>query len=232
MIASKRTLSSLLTSPSKVAQALDWKKASGTILSVAVQNDRLDLAVASHPATDVDVTPLASVPLKTEIHNGCKGLNPKVAQELSKIVQDFSVCGLVVSWPVQKEGWVGAPCGKVLYTLDQLMAQSKTLLSKSRPICLWDEAHHQPFEDEWGRAAIYAESSNKFMHKASKEQYQVPTTFAADVWNDFCRAHWPELYYQSHSADDEVLSYKSSSAVDVAWLDSYEDTAAYSRAAL
>lgn len=232
MIASKRTLSALLTSPSKVAQALDWKKASGTILSVAVQKDRLDLAVASHPATDDDITSLASIPLKTQIQNGCRGLTPSVSQELAKIVQDFSVCGLVVSWPVQKEGWVGAPCGKVLYTLDQLMVQSKTLLSKSRPICLWDEAHHQPFEDEWGRAAIYAESSKKTEHRASKEQYEAPKTLAADVWNDFCRAHWPELYYQSHSADEEHLSFKSSPSVDVAWLDSYEDTAAYSRAAL
>ena len=232
MIASKRTLSALLTSPSKVAQALDWKRASGAILNVAVQNDRLDLAVASHPATDDNVTRLASIPLKTQIQNGSRELSPMVSQELAKIVDDFAVCGMVVSWPVQKEGWVGAPCGKVLYTLDQLMAQSKTLLSKSRPICLWDEAHHQPSEDEWGRASIYAVASNKSEHRASKEQYSAPKTLAVDIWNDFCRAHWPELYYQTHSADEESLSYKSSTCVDATWLDSYEDTGVYSRAAL
>lgn len=234
MNASKRSLSALLTAPSKVAQALDWKRASGSILSVAVQKDRIDLAVASHPATDADVTSLASIPLKMEVQNGSKGLSPKVSQELAKIVNDFSVCGLVVSWPVQKEGWCGAPCGRVLFTLDQLTAQSKTLLSRSRPVCLWDEAHHQSLEDDWGRAEIYGKASNKTEHRASAEQYQAPLTVAADVWNDFCRAHWPELYYRSHSADEEVLLGKplSSPVVDTTWLDSYEDTSSYTRAAL
>ena len=232
MIASKRTLSALLTSPSKVAQALDWRKASGTILSLSVQNDRLDMAVGSHPSSEDDVTPLASIPLKTQIQNGTRALHPNVSHELSKIVQDFEVCGLVVSWPVQEEGWVGAPCGRVLYTLDQLMAQSKTLLSNSRPICLWDQAHHQPFEDEWGRAAIYAEASTKSEHYASKEQYQAPETCAADVWDDFCRTHWPELCYLSHSVDEETDSLKpSTSPVKTTWMQSYKDVAAYSRAA-
>jgi hypothetical protein len=233
MVIAKRALSSLLTSPSKVAQALDWKKASGSILSVSVNGANIDIAVASHPVSDDEVTSLASIPLKTEIKDGSRVLSPKVVGELSKIVHDFSVCGLIVSWPVQEEGWCGAPCGKVLFTLDQLMAQSKTLLSKSRPICLWDTAHHQPVEDEWGRAEIYAEPSDKAEHRASQEQYLAPKTLAADVWNDFCRAHWPELYYQSHSADGEVLSATPpSTVVDAAWLDSYEDTSSYIRAAL
>ncbi|GKY92050.1 hypothetical protein MPSEU_000176500 [Mayamaea pseudoterrestris] len=238
--ASKRTLSSILTSPSRVAQALDWKKSSGTVLSVAVQSDRLSLAVASHPGTDDNVTTLASVPLHTtnleSSHASRRSLSPKVATELIKIVQDFNVCGLIVSWPVQKEGWVGAPCGKVLNTLDQLVTQSKTLLTKSRPLCLWDEAHHQPLEDEWGRASIYAHTSHKTEHVASTEQYQAPLTLAANVWNDFCRAHWPELYYQSHSDEAAVLSSlqrsSTSTVVDPSWLDHYEETAAYTHATL
>jgi hypothetical protein len=65
----------------------------------------------------------------------------------------------------------------------------------------------------------------------------MPSTLAADVWNDLCRAHWPELYYQSHASEDRLSSKttgntSNSTVVDPNWLEDYEDTANYTRAAL
>jgi len=261
MSVTSRSVAKLLTSPSKVAHALDWKKVSGSILSMSISSDRIDLAVASHPSgcaedtLDTSAQSLPSIPLKTEIVNrdGKKNqriLSPAVAEELQDIMNDWKVCGVVVNWPVQKEGWCGAPCGKVLYTLDQLASSSQqNVLSPNRPICLWDEEHHVPFEDEWGRSPVYSEPcEDKTVHIASEEQYQAPSTVALDVWNDFCRAHWPELYYNSYTTATSASSSwsagkknlaaipktpsKAATTVDVEWLDSYEDTAAYTKAAL
>lgn len=220
-----KTLSKLLTSPSKVAHALDWKKVSGSILSLSIHGDRMDLAVASHPTIGEAPQPLPSIPIKTTVVNNRKQLCPTVGEELLAILQDWQVCGLVVNWPVQKEGWCGAPCGKVLHTLDQLVNKLS-----SRPICLWDEEHHLPSEDEWGRSPIYGEASNKTVHIASEEQYKAPATPAADVWNDFCRAHWPELYYTQAcgwASSSFSAAGKKNVEINADWLDNYEDTAAY-----
>lgn len=232
-----KTLSKLLTSPSKVAQALDWRKVSGSLLSLNISRDRIDLAVASHPSSGDASQSLPSIPVKTEIVNNERVLSPAVAQELSKIIKDWQICGVVVSWPTQKEGWCGAACGRVLFTLDQLIANN--VLPSSKPVCLWDDEHNLPFEDEWGRSPVYAQASDKIVHKASEEQYPAPDTVAADIWNDFCRAHWPELYYNCQATAPAWTGKKLSSekprpvtTVNLEWLDSLEDTAAYTKAAL
>jgi hypothetical protein len=237
-----KSISKLLAPPSKVAHALDWRKVSGSILSMSIVGDRIDLAVAFHPSSSDSPQSLPSIPLKTQVVNNKKVLAPGVAEELSSLMKDWEVCGLVVNWPVQKEGWAGYSAGKTLFALDQLTS----VLSPSRPVCLWDEEHHVPYEDEWGRSPIYAEASSKTTHKASEEQYKPPSTVAADVWNDFCRAHWPELYYSSSTSSSATSSSTAAwsskampqraktttRAVDVEWLDSYEDTSAYTKAAL
>jgi hypothetical protein len=183
-----------LASPGKVAHALDWHKVSGSILSIAIDKDRINLAAASHPTSNEPVQHLPSVFLERETIKNYKTLKPDAAQELACIMRDFLVCGVVVSWPVQKEGWCGAPCGRVLHILDQLSAHS--VMNSRTPICLWDGQHNQPpAEDKFGRAAIWSETSDKTFHQASKEQYEDHhDAFALNVWNDFCRAHWPELY--------------------------------------
>jgi hypothetical protein len=113
------------------------------------------------------------------------------AREFDQILHDWQVCAMVVNWPVQAQGWCGASCGRVLFTLDHLNAYN--VLDK--PICLWDEVYHDmPYEDEWGRSEQYSMGSLKTEHYASKEQYDAPVTSVTHVWHDFCRAHWPEYY--------------------------------------
>jgi hypothetical protein len=250
-----KTLSRFLTTPSKVANALDWRKASGgCILSMSIGKDTIDLAVASHPesspADDFALGPqsLPSIPLKTQVINNKRVLSPAVVEELSKIMNDWNVCGTVVSWPVQEEGWAGASCGRVLFTLDQLVSSQSSsgsgVISDKRKVCLWNQSHHECVEDSWGRCPVYAKTSDKTIHFASKEQYQAPKTLAADVWNDFCRAHWPEMYQYNEEAVASTTSTAPSHSswvstppspaplfVNTAWLEE-QSSKAYSQATL
>jgi RNase H-fold protein (predicted Holliday junction resolvase) len=242
MSSAGKALSKFLTSPNSLAQSLDWKAASGSVLSLTIGRSSIGLAVAGHPQFDEVPQSLPSIPIKSEFVDNKNVICPAVAEELASIIKDWKVCGLVVNWPVQQEGWCGAPCGRVLYTLDQLLASSKSkIVNASRKICLWqqvDSMTDQIADDEWGRNPVYCETSDKKIHYASEEQYEGPSTVAADVWNDFCRVHWPELYqYKEESTSKSspqwlVGGKTSDSDVDFAWLDSYENTAAYAKASL
>jgi hypothetical protein len=231
-MAMRKALSKLLAPPSKIAHNLDWRKVSGSILSLHIGRNMINLAVASHPTFNEEVEHLPSIDLKMTVKDNLKILHESTIEQLTSVVQDHNVCGLVISWPVQKEGWCGAPCGRVLYTLDQITDQSNNIITPSRPACLWDGKHRESTEDAWGRMAIYSHTSEKTLHKASEEQYRDPETLAADVWNDFCRNHWPELY-QDQPAMEEYMAVpgkQSAPLVDLAWLDDCEDTSAYTKA--
>jgi RNase H-fold protein (predicted Holliday junction resolvase) len=226
-----------------VAHALDWKKVAGAcVLSLHVGKDCIDLAVTSrHPSLDKCVQPLPSIPLKTTTTTTCtidrknnskraksfKTLHPSVVEELHDLVEDWDVCGFVVSWPVQKEGRCGAQCGRVLHTLDQIVqadgsSNSSSMFNHSRPVCLWDSNHIQAWrEDEWGRSATYAartstctsSNSNKTIHYASVEQYQDDGAIAAEIAADYMRHFFPE---QHQHYSDILASSTSSPAVAVA----------------
>lgn len=224
----RSSITKFLTSPAKVARALDWKKAA-SVLSLHIGKDSIDLAVTSHPSSTGDeeiILPLPSIPMKCEYLDNQKVLKPGVLKELSNIVDKFDVCGMVVSWPVQKEGWCGAPCGRVLHTLDQIASES-SIVSAARPVCLWDGHHFHSSEDEWGRTALYAKASKKDVHLASKEQYKDEGSLAAEIAQDYLRHYWPDLY----TGDNADWSGKTeATSIDISWLDAYEDTATYSKA--
>ena len=212
MPVTKQALSHFITSSNEIARALDWSKVAGTVLSISIGKGLINLAVASHPERKEAPRSLPSIPHKTEVIKNEKVLSPAVYDELSRIVKDWKVCGMIASWPVQKEGWVGAPCGKVLYTLDQLAnppVGARPLIDANHKVCLWNYSHLHSHEDNWGRDPIYAQVSNKSIHFASLEQYQPPDVAAVDVWNDFCRAMWPELY---HYRDNRSTIFNESSS--------------------
>jgi RNase H-fold protein (predicted Holliday junction resolvase) len=230
----------LIRHPSKIASALDWKKASGAILSLDVGTDRIGVAVASHPCHGDAPLALEPVPLHLETLNNKRVLSPVVARQLQEIVKRYNVSSFVVSWPVQKEGRCGAPCGKVLHTLDCLVEDSTTnLITDKRPFCLWDEHHYQAPEDQWGRNPLYGEppSNTKTLHSAKQEQYQHKTssTVAAQVMVDFMRHQWPEIYEQREQPDEASLFAPSASSKPLSkpaetnfdWLEHYESTDSY-----
>lgn len=225
-------LTHYLASPSKVASALDWKKMSGSILSLNISNGKIDMTLASHPEIGEPIK-LRPIQLEFERNSNQKkrGLSPKVLAELQEIVQTNKVCSFVVGWPVQKEGRLGASCGRVLFTLDALIDSDKPIITKNRKVCLWDGSHVQlEHDDQFGRCSIYGLSSQcekDFVHRASTEQYKQgeKNDVVVDVWNDFCRTHWPELADQ---APQEECSFDYHSAE---WLDEhYDEEGPYLRA--
>jgi RNase H-fold protein (predicted Holliday junction resolvase) len=194
MVADK--LMKALRAPSKVASALDWKRVSGSILSLSIGSDSISMAVASHPSFQEPVMPLESVPIKLETKDNRKILSKDVVSRMQEVIKNYNVAGFVVSWPVQKEGRCGGPCGKVLHTLDSLVDQSSTIMNGNRPFCLWDNNHTQANEDYWGRNPLYGEIPHgKTLHLASQEQYAYDSSssVAVNAWNDFMAKQWPEI---------------------------------------
>lgn len=226
-----------LRAPSKIASALDWKKASGAILALDVGVDRIGLAVASHPAYGDAPQPLDAVKIQLEtktVKNSKKRvLSQTVVSQLQDVVKVYNVRSFVVSWPVQKEGRCGAPCGKVLHTLDSLV-ESSNIMSDNRPFCLWDEHHTSaPNEDSFGRNPLYGEpcsDASKTIHKASEEQYShhdCSSKVAAQVMEDFIQSQWPEIYQQQQEQKQPMASSYNQPEISIEWLDHYEDTDAY-----
>jgi len=199
-MASSKTLTQFLTTPHRIASSLDWKKLSGSVLSMDITNNKIGLCLSFHPSSGESPLPLEDVPLQLETRNGKRVLGENVIHHLQNVAQQNKVCGVVVAWPLQQDGRMGAPCGKVLHALDSLV-HSSSFLTPNRPFCLWDGSHVLPETvDSWGRCSSYGNeyTKNQDVHIASQEHY-VPATnmVACDIWNDFCRTHWPELYLQA-----------------------------------
>mmetsp|Transcript_1970 Transcript_1970/g.3584 ORF Transcript_1970/g.3584 Transcript_1970/m.3584 type:complete len:259 (+) Transcript_1970:239-1015(+) len=204
-----KSLLKVLTTPCKLANALDWRKMSGsTILSLDIHADRIGLAMASHPSgvgfsskqkdnKSQSCHALEPIPLSS------KKISAEAKQRLADLVKEYKVCGFVVSWPLQKDtGRMGASCGRTLFTLEQLLqvddesssSSSNNIVTPNRPIVLWDSQHVQPTQvDEFGRSPVFANTSSKTSHLASQEQYhQDQNVVATQVWQDFCKTYWPE----------------------------------------
>lgn len=198
---SSKTIMNVLTTPSKIASKLDWRRAGGSVLSLDIHHDQIGLAVASHPLYGETSSTLRPIPLarKGRVSEQCR-------QTLSDIVKEHKVCGVVVSWPLQQDsGKMGAACGRVLYTLENIL-QDANIITPNRPFCLWEgnvnkTAYKNEPEDVFGRSAAYSRipPSDKQFHKASQEQYiRHEGVVAAQVWDDFFRVHWPELHRQQY----------------------------------
>eukprot|EP00980_Cylindrotheca_fusiformis_P013107 scaffold3292_cov120-Cylindrotheca_fusiformis.AAC.2 len=231
---SKKILQRMITSPSKVASALDWKMANGaSILSMAIQPGRIGLAVASHPSLQQQqqIKTLEAITMLSPRHNQgiATGGNSSTPQEavkrLQEIVKTHNICGVVVSWPMQQDtGKMGYSCGLTLHTLEQLLllatADASNPAAKNIPLlCLWDSAHTpEPTVDSWGRSADYARTSAKTVHLASEEQYYVsstaststsspsndPNKVAMGVMDDFLKVNWPTIYQQKQAQQKQT----------------------------
>ena len=191
-------LQKCLTKPCQLAHSLDWKKATGsTLLALDIHADRIGVARCDHPhglglsaddpSSSTSCYPLESIPLSKK-----NKLSAESKQRLAQLVKDYSVCGFVVSWPLEPNGKLGAACGRTLHTIDQLLEEA-SLITPNRPLCLWDSQRAQADKvDSFGRCSAYATTSSKALHVASEEQYHSDEGIvAAQVWQDFCQQYWP-----------------------------------------
>ncbi|KAL3920164.1 MAG: hypothetical protein SGILL_003401 [Bacillariaceae sp.] len=224
-----------LAKPSKVASTLDWKKCNGsTVLALNFHQNRVGIAVASHPSTQepcIELDDLKFSKTKEHPHTNVIRIDHDCLERFSDIIDEFKVCGIVVSWPLQHDtGRMGKACGRTIFALEQLWekGQGGNTGVLARPFCLWDADHIVPKQrndpakrvDEFGRCADYG-TENRFDYIsesdgtaaptaqqdyfASKERYhEDELTMVVEVWNDFCREHWPELCPTSFSAPDEL----------------------------
>jgi hypothetical protein len=214
-----QALLKVMTTPSKLASALDWRKMNGsTILSLNIHADRICLARCDHPSSgtlkgcskqsnDIPLSrPLESLPLNLKN----KTISEESKQKLVNLIKDHKVCGFVVSWPLQQDtGRMGASCGRTLFTLEQLMKDTKTnVFSPNRPLCLWDPNHVQPTKvDCFGRSPEFAKTCDKTLHFASQEQYhQDETIVSSRIWQDFCQHSWPEQEGENVAASASITN--------------------------
>jgi len=238
-----------LAAPHRVANKLDWKvRASPGAAAAAVGNtssklqnvlaldicrDRISMVVAPHPLTRKPVQTLPPLRLERICHgNDDKNnnhsstskrvtLTQNCVDRMAQVVKDYQVCALLVSWPLQKEGRFGKPCGTVLHTLDAMLEKSNTIVTHQRPVCLWNDRHVRlPLNDRWGRDPIYGRkcTNTRTEYRASQEQYlhhhnhqhcaetdmndRNESIAAVHVWQDFCQTHWPDIVQKPHAGCD------------------------------
>ena len=189
------TILKALASPSKVVSHLT-KRSRGAVLSLNIERSRIGLAVVSRDENDEtlarEATPLTPICTRT------RRLSPECTEQLARIVQEYDIDAFIVSWPLQGDtGKMGAPCGRVLFTLESIMATSNNIFTPDRPVCLWDSLHAsaEETEDDWGRDSKYARISHNKKELASEKRYtQDERIVATQIWDDFCRTHMPSIY--------------------------------------
>ncbi len=171
---------------------------------------------------------LDPIPLTTTEQTGRKrkrAIAPEAKDRLSSLIRDHNVCGIVVSWPIQKDtGLKGASCGRTLWALEQLLeeegSEGALPFAPNRPLCLWQGfTSDHPVEDTFGRCSVYARTSDKTEHFASKEQYHLENepVAAAEIWKNFCEYHWPAaaVVTTPHGGVQSSSSSSSSSTMEV-----------------
>jgi hypothetical protein len=126
-------LNDVLTTPSAVASALDWKKLNGSVLTLNIHSNRISAAVATHPSSMISSTttppPLSSARSLPDIPLGRRATvtddtRQRLQDSITRIMREDNhpICGVIVAWPIQPDtGRMGAACGRVLHTLDQLL---------------------------------------------------------------------------------------------------------------
>lgn len=217
-----KQLMRVLASPSKVANALDWRRTTGgAIATIDIHVDRIGVRISQHPSAPKRGQQRYSLPVSPR---GRTRIPESTRQELSDLVHQHKVCGFVVAWPIQEDtGLMGAACGRTLFAIEELLRKDLTtktttttnddhttntmrpVFSPNRPICLWDAGgDREQSIDAFGRSPLYSRTTNKTEHFASREQYhQDESVLVAGIWDDFVRTHWPGM---NRETDERLVS--------------------------
>lgn len=219
--AATKQLMRVLASPSKVANALDWRRSTGgAIATLDIHADRIGVRISQHPennSNNIMKQQDYSLPVTPR---GRTKIPESTRQQLSDLVHQHKVCGFVVAWPLQQDtGLMGAACGRTLFAIEELLrtdldtnastetqnASVRPVFAPNRPLCLWDSSHsdQQQSTDVFGRSPLYARTSDKTTHLASREQYhQDESVEGSGIWNDFVKTHWPD----NHKNEEQLMT--------------------------
>lgn len=188
MSRSPTKLSRYLVTPGRVASLMDWKATLGTgaVMALDINRDRIGVAVAPHPssvssgagvATARTLDPIL-LPGKRAASTSSASQASHPLSRLEEVAAREQVCGVIVRWPLQDGGRMGAHCGRILYQLDDFVASSSSesssskkrstsLIGKSRPFALYDDRpltrgqaidvdDSADLPDEWGRHSSFS----------------------------------------------------------------------------
>eukprot|EP01083_Nonionella_stella_P251205 866955_1 len=158
------SLSRYLVSPQKLAKKMDWNKVEGSVvLALDIAEGRLGLAVSVHPSNNTvhNLDPISYMPSHSALRRSEQ--NKVVAASLREFLDKHKVDGIVVNWPLNTDGRLGKPCGKVLHLLDHFA--NEKILTRKCPFTLWHPTHYQlgveptmckAMVDECGRSEIFS----------------------------------------------------------------------------
>lgn len=216
----------VLASPSKVANALDWRRSTGgAIATLEFHADRIGVRISQHPKNRNNRKQQQDYSLPVSPRGRTK-IPESTRQQLSDLVHQHKVCAFVVAWPLQQDtGLMGAACGRTLFAIEELLrtdldtnttttnetqnTNMRPVFAPNRPLCLWDSgvSNQQQAADVFGRSPLYARTSEKTTHLASEEQYhQDESMEGSGIWDDFVKTHWPD----NHKNEQLLSSHKHS----------------------
>mmetsp|Transcript_10397 Transcript_10397/g.14551 ORF Transcript_10397/g.14551 Transcript_10397/m.14551 type:complete len:254 (-) Transcript_10397:290-1051(-) len=207
-------LGKCIVPPTKLVGTLEWRRSRSTILGLDINEERVGIALGTHPSSNNKVQTLEPIPYLSRDRTRLTRRDNKeeVASKLEGIVKEHRVNAFVIGWPLQPDGRYGAPCGKVLHLLDSFAERPKSFITPARPLVLWDERDipqnkleesliarlkDETPTDRWGRSSVFClkrdqipesgvfRSTEQFYHKTSKD-----STAAALVLKHFMDTHW------------------------------------------
>lgn len=253
MSTSTSKLSKLLISPQRLANVINWKRASGsTLMCLDITSDRIGIAIASHTRTENTVTHLNALSYKSKPRTQ-KELVTKIVQSIQDFTKDQRIDGFLVNWPLESDGRFGKSCGKVLHLLDHFAEQK--VLSKRIPFALWDgrdvlsanygisPVEKQSPPDEWGRSVTFALKPPKTLTEYKHNPYSSrdpsniiseDSSDAAVLLEDYVDCHFDDHLKESTHHNDRKVS-PVAAVFRKAFnyhFDSYESQGAYIQAAL
>lgn len=155
------SLSKCLVTSSRLVKIMEWNQKSRHLMALDITRDRIGIALTD--AIEKKILKLDAIPYLINCKQGLKEQNVRVGKEIEKILKNYDICGFLVGWPLEPSGSPGASCGRVLHLLDYL-AEKDRMVSRTRPLALWDERifTHNQFEelrmptDSWGRSSRYS----------------------------------------------------------------------------
>lgn len=171
-------LSRSLVTPNKVASVIDWSRKA--VMALDITENQVGICIGGRPSSheDNEVHRLDPIRLHTS-----RSSHDQVAAQIDNLAREHDVCAIVVGWPLQPEGNPGKPCGKVLHTLENLVAHDSSIVSRRRPFTLWDDR----------RAAIDKESpssSSQSTSSTSRSEDNDRTTTSTTIENDQPPDQW------------------------------------------